>query len=117
VGTLTDDEPCHGLLSTGHFHVDLKGYFIPPGCTGLLLPLAEVVDGIPEGKYPVFEALYSGGLAELLRLAVSHGFTEKKEGYPSKCNLCFHIRHYLTRHNFAELDREYYGESLKYYYE
>jgi hypothetical protein len=112
--------PCPDLLSTGHFHVDQDGYFIPPGCTGIRLPLAEAVDGIPEGKYPVFEALYEGGLAALSDLAKGQGFVPEKT-YASRCNLCFHIRAYLAGNTrpagqgFAELDGNHYEESLKYY--
>jgi hypothetical protein len=132
--------PCPDLLSTGHFHVDLEGWFIPPGCTGLRLPLAEAVDGIPPGKYPLFEALYEGGVAALLDLAAEWGFVPE-QSYPSRCNLCFHIRAFLSGlspsaktpsakdpsaqkplgkdlaegKGFAELDKNHYEESLKYY--
>ena len=110
-----DNSPCRRLLNTGHFHVDQDIYFI--GCTGIRIPLAEVVDGIPPGKYPVFEALYSGGVSSLLALALKQGFSPDKAGYPSKCNLCFHIRHYLSEKEFGftELDRNHYEEALKYY--
>jgi hypothetical protein len=117
---LVDDKPCSGLLSTNHFHVDLHAYFIPSGCTGLRLPLAELIAGIPDGRYPVFEALYQGGVAALLRLALERGndapvpFVPDKAGYPSKCNLCFHLRRYLAQYEFEELDAEHYEESLKY---
>jgi hypothetical protein len=106
--------PCRDLLSTGHFHVDQDGYFIPPGCTGLRIPLAEAVDGIPPGKYPVFEGLYEGGPSALLDFAGDRGFVPEKS-YPSLCNLCFHIRAFLSEAGFAELDKNHYEESLKYY--
>jgi hypothetical protein len=105
--------PCPDLLNTGHFHVDLEGWFIPPGCTGLRVPLAEAVDGIPPGKYPLFEALYEGGVAALLDVAARRGFVPEKT-YPSRCNLCFHIRAFLADKGFAELDENHYEESLKY---
>jgi len=110
-----DKSACHNLLSTGHFHVDMYGYFIPPRCTGIRIPLSEAVEGIPAGKYPAFEALYSGGVSALLSLARQNGFTPAGEGYPSACNLCFHIRHFLSEKGFAELDKNHYGEALKYY--
>jgi hypothetical protein len=106
--------PCPDLLSTGHFHVDLEGCFIPPGCTGIRLPLAEAVDGIPPGKYPVFEALYGGGVAALFDLAGGRGFVPG-QAYSSRCNLCFHIRAFLAGQGFAELDGNHYEESLNYY--
>jgi hypothetical protein len=112
---LTDDQPCRNLLAGGHFHIDKDGCFIPPGCTGLRLPLGELVEGIPEGAYPVFEALYRRGLAGLLALARERGFNEDGRGYVSKCALCFHLRRGLAEQGFAELDADYYRESLSYY--
>jgi len=114
----SESSPCRNLLSTGHFHVDMESYFIPPRCTGIRIPLVEAVDGIPEGKYPAFRALYSGGVSALLRLALQHGFSPDKEGYPSGCNLCFHLRHFLAESSgnaFPELDKKHYEEALKYY--
>ena len=112
---LVDRAPCMGLVSTGHFHVDLHGNFIPPGCTGIVLPLEEVVEGIPDDKYEVLEGLLHGGVAGLLDYARAHGY--RPEGaYPSKCALCFHIRHWLAMNVTAkELDREHYEASLSYY--
>jgi hypothetical protein len=107
--------PCGDLLSTGHFHVDMEGYFIPPGCTGLRLPLAELLEGAPPGKYPVYETLYEKGPAALFDFACGHGFVPGTAGYTSVCNLCFHIRRFLGGSGFAELDSEHYAEALKYY--
>ena len=110
--------------------------FIPSGCTGIILPLEEVISGIPSGKYPAFEALMTGGVAELYQLAQVRGFAADPQGYPSGCALCFHIRRWLCTHNhshnhshthtlsptrdcapspFPELDAEHYDESLKHY--
>ena len=111
---LMDSKPCRGLLSTGHFHVDMYGKFIPPGCTGIALPLAEAVNGIPSGKYPAFEALYSGGVAGLFEFALEKGFPPK-ENYTSSCALCFHIRKWLSESSdeYAELDAGHYAASLE----
>jgi len=114
------NSPCRNLLSTGHFHVDKDVCFIPPRCTGLRIPLQEAIEGIPEGKYPAFEALYNGGISALFELALKHGFSPVNtepylHGYPSKCNFCFHLRNYLSSKNFAELDKNHYEETLKYY--
>ena len=116
VDSIVDSRPCRRLLSSDHFHVDLNGRFIPLGCAGIAFPLNEAVRGIPDGKYPVFEALLSGGTAELLRYALTQGVTEKRQEYTSSCAFCFHIRHCLAQHDaYTELDSEYYSESLKYY--
>ena len=107
-------KPCTGLVSTGHFHVDMYNRFIPPGCTGFVVPMEDVVRGIQPGKYPVLEALYSGGVAGLLEFAKNHGFEPDVEGYASGCGLCFYIREFLSGKNFAELDETHYIEALKY---
>ena len=112
---LLDGSPCFALLSTGHFHVDMDGYFIPPGCTGLRLPLDEVLAGTKNGNYPVFESLFTGGIAALWDLAAAQGFSADKKGYPSKCNLCFHIRKFLAAKGYAELDEDFYAEALRYW--
>jgi hypothetical protein len=110
------DKPCLGLLTGGHFHVDLNGRFIPPGCTGIAISLKETVNGIPKGKYPVLEELYYGGSAGLLRYARALGFEADQGGYPSSCALCFRIRHWLSKHApTPELDAEHYTESLRFY--
>jgi hypothetical protein len=110
-----NDKPCGNLLSTDHFHVDMDGYFIPPGCTGLRLPLEETVSGIPSGNYEVFETLYTGGINALYNFAVKKGFVASEKGYTSRCNLCFHIRKHLAAQGYPELDEDFYIEALKYY--
>jgi hypothetical protein len=119
---LENSRPCRNLLSTGHFHVDMAGRFIPPQCTGIALPLQEATEGIPEGKYPAFEGLYSGGPAALYKLAHGRGF-EGDDEYPSACILCFFMRKFLAEQDNTagppgecpELDAEHYAEALKYY--
>ncbi|MCL2092937.1 MAG: radical SAM protein [Treponema sp.] len=113
---IKDSMPCRRLLATGHFHVDLDACFIPPGCTGIRIPLSETVDGIPPGKYPAFDTLYAEGVAGLYKKAGEEGFRADPSGYTSKCNLCLHIRHYLSdREEYPELDRNHYEEAFKYY--
>jgi len=116
VDSVADSRPCYSLLSSDHFHVDLENRFIPPGCTGIAIPLEEVTRGIPEGKYPAFEALLSGGTVKLLRYALARGFEENPKGYTSGCAMCFHIRRWLCENDAcAELNPEHYSESLEYY--
>jgi hypothetical protein len=115
VASLLSGNPCRGLLSGSHYHVDLNASFIPPGCTGLAIPLEEAIRGIPPEKYPVWEALLSGGTAALLSYAEARGFAAA-EGYPSGCALCFHIRGWLSEHAPSpELETEHYRESLLYW--
>jgi ribulose bisphosphate carboxylase small subunit len=114
--SLLDETPCRRLLNAGHFHVDLYGRYIPPGCTGIAIPFNEVVEGIPDKKYPVLEALIENGITGLVDYVIDKGFTINSE-YTSKCALCFHLRHWLSANApSAELDAEHYSESLMYYY-
>jgi len=113
---LADSRPCRRLTSGDHFHVDLYGRFIPPGCTGIALPLEDAVNGIPPGKYPVFENLYHGGTAGLLRYATEKGFVPDPNGYSSACAMCLFTRHWLSQNApTPELDEEHYAASLTYY--
>jgi len=113
---LLSSKSCKNLLSGNHFHVDMYGNFIPPGCTGIIIPLNDAVNGIPGGKYPAFEELFSGGISALFNYAQKFGFVADAGGYPSGCTLCFHIRHWLsTNAPTPELDPEHYRASLKYW--
>ena len=110
---IINDFPCKNLVSGGHFHVDMNGCYIPPGCTGFAIPLNEAVHGIPAGKYPVYEALLSGGIKGLLKYATSQGFTPNYVGYTSSCALCFFICSWLCENAPSpELNPEHYIESL-----
>jgi len=110
---ILDDSPCRNLLSVGHFHVDMYNRFIPPGCTGIAVPFKEMLKGLEPGRYPAFEALYSGGIKSLIALASKeHGFVPEP-GYPSRCAVCFHIRRFLSKKDgFPELDAEHYESSM-----
>jgi len=114
--SLLSNKPCSGLMSSDHFHVDLFGRFIPPGCTGFAIPIEEMVNGIPDGKYPAFEASYTGGVASLVEFAKTANFEPESE-YTSKCALCFYTRKWLSENTEAcpELDPKHYAASLTYY--
>jgi len=106
--------PCRKLLKSGHFHVDLYGRYIPPGCTGIAIPLGEAVRGVPYGKYPAFDSLVEGGVEALLIFAQGLGF-KAETAYTSACALCFHIRHWLSGQSTCpELDAEHYAAALTY---
>ena len=110
-----DSKSCDGLVSTGHFHIDMYNRFIPPGCTGYAIPMEEVVRGIPEGKYRAFEVSYNGGCVALYKLAAESGFVPNPEGYATRCALCFFIRKYLSETgDFPELEPQHFAQSLQY---
>lgn len=113
LASVLNSTPCKGLVSTGHFHIDMFNRFIPPGCTGFVIPMEEVVRGITPGKYSVYEALLNGGVAALYNLAIANGFQPDKE-YTSSCALCFFICKFLSeKSGFAELDAEHFAMSLR----
>ena len=113
---ILNSDSCRGLLSFNHFHVDMYNRFIPPGCTGFVIPLGEVAGGIVPGRYPAFDVLLKEGIAGLLKLAGRHGFKPDEKGYTSGCALCFHIRRFLSKKDgFPELDAEFYEQSLRFY--
>ena len=113
IDKLVNSRSCRRLISGDHFHVDLYGNFIPPGCTGVALPLADAVGGLPSGKYPVFEALYREGTTGLLRYATYKGFIPDSEGYPSACAMCFFVRRWLSQNAPSpDLDGAFYAAAL-----
>jgi len=90
------EKPCGNLLRADHFHADLYGNYIPPGCTGLGIALGDLGSGLDAAHYPVLSGLYSGGLKNLYNYAIKNGFTPDETGYASKCDLCFNMRKHLT---------------------
>lgn len=89
-------QPCRELFNVGHFHMDCYGRYIPSGCTGLGIAV-EDLRRLPDGKYPLIEALHEGGVAALMDLAQqAYGFTPDERGYLDGCHLCAHIREYLA---------------------
>lgn len=112
---ITKSQPCRNLLKTNFLHVDLYEKYVMPGCTGITIPFAEAVEGIPKGRYIALETLVSNGVAGLLEYAKGIGF-EVDEEYTSPCGLCFHIRHWLSETgNYPELDPEHYKAALAHY--
>ena len=110
------ERPCSGLMSGSHFHVDMLGRFIPPGCTGIVIDLKDAAYGLPPGKYPALEALLSKGTGGLYEYATSLNFIPDKQGYTSSCAMCFFIRKWLSELGCCpELDQEHYAHSLSCY--
>ena len=95
-GDFLSAAPCENLTNSGHFHVDLYGRYVPPGCTGMGIDLNDLGKKIAADAYPVVSRLFYGGLKELFIYAVSRGFEPGGEGYVSKCELCFSMRKYLA---------------------
>ena len=100
----TSDE-CPSLTRPNHCHIDLYGNAIPSRCTGLSVGARDYLEGnFPEEKYPVYSRLVNGGLEKLFEYAQFKGFVPDKEGYPTRCTLCYKIREYLFKnHPSADL--------------
>jgi hypothetical protein len=89
---------CPELRSVSHFHLDLYGNYIPPGCVGLVLDYRLLGSDIPE-THQVLRLLDRQGIGGLLDLARrEYGFNTDPAGYSSKCELCLAIREYLVLH-------------------
>lgn len=97
------DESCSSLTRPHHCHIDLYGNAIPSRCTGICAKAEDYLSGnITLEKYPVFSRLISGGVRELLSFAMEKGFVPDKDGYATKCELCFAIREFLERTSPSE---------------
>jgi hypothetical protein len=82
-------------------HIDPYGNI--QTCCGIIVgnakktPLPDLMARGFLGRSPVVDAVYSGGSAALLELAVSLGYAPR-EGYPQKCGLCWEARKFLRPH-------------------
>ncbi len=89
--------PCHELADTSHFHFDLYGNYIPGLCAGLAIMRKDLGKPLDPEKYPIISKLYSEGIKGLFEWAYTHfDFKPKKEGYYTKCALCYDIRRFLV---------------------
>jgi len=94
---ILDDEPCSGMLSGMHCHVDLNEKVIPSGCPGISIDLDEFLAGrLPKEKYPAAYRLYTGGVRALYDYAREAGFEPDEKGYATKCSLCCAVRAWLN---------------------
>ncbi len=103
------------LTREWHVHVDNYGNYLTGYCGGLSLgdagDLDSICGGITLEDYPILEALVTD-LEKLYVLGVEDfGYTERGEGYISKCHLCLDIRKHIAQQTgeFKELSpREFY---------
>lgn len=97
-------QDCTGrLASTGHFHVDLDGLYVPGLCAGLALPLDQVPGAVDLDRYPLLRLLVQGGVEALVGFTSELGF-EPSPSYSSACDLCGHARTFLRgKGEFPEL--------------
>jgi hypothetical protein len=100
------NDRCSGSVrSLHHFHVDLNGDFIPPGCIGFKVNIFDLCGGgLDEEKYANYLAAAENGLSGLYERAVNSGFKPDSAGYVSKCGLCFALKKYISdRHEPCDI--------------
>ena len=91
-----NDRCASNLRSLHHYHVDLNGDFIPPGCIGFKVNIFDLCGaGLDEEKYANYLSAADGGLSGLYERARTLGFKPDPDGYASKCGLCFDIKKYI----------------------
>lgn len=91
------------LLSTGHFHIDLYGSYIPGLCSGLAIDMRDLGHPLPEDGYPLLTTLFQNGVAGLMKIAKSDlGYTPRKTAYLNACDLCTEIRAFLVQSEHAD---------------
>ncbi|MFQ6040110.1 MAG: hypothetical protein ACE5PV_04575 [Candidatus Poribacteria bacterium] len=90
---------CAGpILRNRHIHIDPYGNIFPSGCSGLILgnakreQLSKIYESFEYQEHPMLKTLVEYGPVPLLEEAIQHGFEEDKEGYATKCHLCFEVR-------------------------
>jgi hypothetical protein len=91
------------LMSTGHFHIDLYGSYIPGLCSGLAIGMRDLGHPLPERKHPLLTTLFERGVAGLLELAERDwGYAPQRTRYLNACDLCTEIRAFLVRSGYAD---------------
>mgnify|MGYP000064832058 CR=1 FL=1 len=91
---IVQEEPsgCQELTRTSHFHLDLYGNYVPPGCVGFSLDYRHLGEDLSQG-YPLYCLVVEEGMGGLYEYAKREvGFTSDPGGYVSRCDLCYSLR-------------------------
>ena len=90
------------LLSTGHFHLDLFGNYIPGLCSGLSIEREALGNTLSEDRYPILTTLFHKGIRGIYKLAKEKfEFRPSRNRYINKCDLCTEIRKVFTENDFG----------------
>ncbi len=84
---------CQELGGRSHYHIDLYGGYIPPGCPGLALPLEALGKELDPEEFPIYTRLAQDPKS-LLDFCKAQGFTPKSSYY-NRCHLCQDMRLFL----------------------
>jgi hypothetical protein len=93
----TNNGCIYDFPTENHFHVDLYGNFIFSHTNGVTFNIDDLGKELDPQRYPFLHILVNGGVNSMYKLVVNkYGFKPKKDGYISKCHLCYEIRHHLV---------------------
>lgn len=84
---------CAELGKRSHYHIDVYGNYIPPGCPGLALPPDALGKELDPEEFPIYTRLAQEPRA-LLEFCKSHGFVPAGNYY-NRCHLCQDMRLFL----------------------
>ncbi|MFW6154606.1 MAG: hypothetical protein ACOC95_05260 [Planctomycetota bacterium] len=100
-----DDNPCNEMLLRGrHVHVAPEGSVWPATCIGIVVgnalrrPVGTIWRDLAadKGAGSLVGTLCERGPVGLMELAFEKGFADRRAGWASKCQLCFHLRRHLA---------------------
>jgi MoaA/NifB/PqqE/SkfB family radical SAM enzyme len=100
------------LLWKKSIHIDPHGNVFPSVCAGIAIgntmktPLSKIYEEFEIRDHPMVQTLVERGPLPLMEEAIQAGFADKKEGYASKCHLCYEARAFfwqagMYRHEVA----------------
>ena len=90
------------LVRNWHCHFDNYGNYIPGYCGGISWGNISNLDtlctkAIDLGEFPILKALILGKIKDLYDFSVQNfNYKDLKDGYVSKCHVCFDIRKEIT---------------------
>jgi len=91
------------LLWKKTIHIDPHGNVFPSVCAGIAIgntmktPLSKIYEDFDIRDRPMVQTLVKRGPLPLMEEAIQAGFADKKEGYSSKCNLCYEARSFFWK--------------------
>lgn len=84
---------CAELTNRSHFHVDMHGRYIPPGCVGISIPLDALGQELDPEEFPIFTRLCLSP-KHLLDYCKALGYCAEGNYY-NRCHLCQCLRAFL----------------------
>ncbi len=99
-----ENQSCEkAILKSKHIHIDPYGNIFPGICCGIVLGnainenISDIYDWLDSTGVtgPILTNLVNAGPFGLMNFAKQFGFAPLPAGYASKCQLCYHIRHFL----------------------